>query len=536
MRIATPEALGRTDRQRTNFWHAPPPELADDLQLLSRDRNVTDVDVVVVGSGPNGLAAALTLAQAGRSVAVMEGADTAGGGCRTEELTLPGFRHDVCAAVHPLLLASPFFRQPRFESLRTAFRHPEIPFANPLEGGRAAVVQRSLDATVEGLGGDGPTYRRLVGPLVAEADGLAAGALAPLRSIPSHPVAMARFGVLGLLPARILAGRFHGDEARALLAGVAAHSMLPLSAPLSGAFGLFLAVTAHAVGWPVVEGGSATIARTMVEQLTAAGGSVTTGRWVTALGELPSSKAVVFDTSPAGLLAVAGDRLPDRYRRSLQRFRFGPGVCKVDWALSGPVPWAAEACRRTVTVHVGGTLAEVARSEAAVHAGRHPERPYCIVVQPGVADPGRAPEGSATLWAYCHVPAGSTVDMADAVEAQIERFAPGFRDLVIARSVRIAAEVARHNPNYVGGDIAGGLASVRQTIFRPSVGWNPYRTALKHVYLCSSSTPPGSGVHGMCGFYAARTVLHDHFGGPSPLRGWARDPDGSPAPAPADAK
>jgi phytoene dehydrogenase-like protein len=267
-----------------------------------------------------------------------------------------------------------------------------------------------------------------------------------------------------------------------------------------------------------VDGGSATIAKVMSEQLTAAGGAVSTGRWVTDLGDLPSSTTVVFDTSPEVLLAVAGDRLPDRYRRSLRRFRFGPGVCKVDWALSAPVPWAAEACRRTATVHTGGTFDEIADSEAAVHAGRHPERPYCIVVQPGVADPGRAPEGNATLWAYCHVPAGSTVDMADAMEAQIERFAPGFRDVVMARSVRTAAEVARHSPNCVGGDIGGGLASVRQSLFRPTVAWNPYRTALKHVYLCSASTSPGAGVHGMCGFYAARSVLHDHFGAPSPLR------------------
>jgi phytoene dehydrogenase-like protein len=480
---------------------------------------VTDVDVVVVGSGPNGLAAAITLARSGVSVAVTEGADTVGGGCRTEELTLPGFRHDVCSAVHPMLLASRFFRQPGFESLRNALRHPDIPFANPLAGGRAVVAQRSLEATVEGLGADGPTYRRLMGPMVAEANGVTAGALAPLRSVPAHPLAMARFGLAGLLPACTLAGRFQGDAAPALLAGVAAHSMLPLDAPLTGAFGLLLAVTAHTVGWPVVEGGSATIARMMVDQLTAAGGSVSTGRWITDLDDLPSSTAVVLDTSPVGLLAVAGDRLPDRYRRSLESFRFGPGVCKVDWALTGPVPWAADACRRTATVHVGGTMAEVAASEAAVQAGHHPERPYCIVVQPGVADPGRAPQGSATLWAYCHVPAGSTVDMAAAIENQIERFAPGFHDLVIARSVRTAAELARHNPNCVGGDIGGGLASVRQTVFRPTVRWNPYRTALKHVYLCSASTAPGAGVHGMCGFYAARTVLHDHFGGPSPLRG-----------------
>jgi phytoene dehydrogenase-like protein len=257
----------------------------------------------------------------------------------------------------------------------------------------------------------------------------------------------------------------------------------------------------------------------MADQLRESGGSVTTGQWVSSLDELPPSTAVVLDTSPTGLVALAGDRLSDRYRRSLRRFRYGPGVCKVDWALSGPVPWTAEACRRTATLHLGGTLTEVARSEAEVNAGRHPERPYCIVVQPGVADSGRAPAGHATLWAYCHVPPGSTVDMAAAIEAQIERFAPGFGDLVLARSVRTAAEVERHNPNYVGGDIGAGAATLRQTVFRPTVGWNPYRTPLRDVYLCSASTPPGGGVHGMCGVYAARTVLHDHFGGPAPLRG-----------------
>ena len=475
--------------------------------------------MVVVGSGPNGLAAALTLARAGRSVAVIEGADTVGGGCRTQELTLPGFHHDVCSAVHPMVLASPFFQQPGFEGLGAALRHPEVPFASPLDGGRAAVAHRSLAATVEGLGPDGPAYRRLLGPLVDRADDVFAGALGPLRSFPAHPVSMARFGLRGLPSVERLAARFGDDGARALLAGVAAHSTLPLNAPLTGAFGLLLALTAHTVGWPVVAGGSATIARSVADRLVEAGGTVTTGRWVADLDDLPTSTAVVLDTSPAGLVALAGDRLPDRYRAALRRFRYGPGVCKVDWALSGPVPWTAEACRRTATVHLGGTLAEVARSEAEVHAGRHPERPYAIVVQPGVADPDRAPAGQAVLWAYCHVPPGSTVDRAAAIEAQIERFAPGFVDLVLARSVRTAADVGRHNPNLVGGDIGGGLPSLRQTVFRPTIGWNPYRTPLDGVYLCSASTPPGGGVHGMCGVHAARTVLHDHFGGPAPLRG-----------------
>jgi phytoene dehydrogenase-like protein len=475
------------------------------------------VDVVVVGSGPNGLSAALTLAQAGLSVTVIEGAETAGGGCRTEALTLPGFRHDVCSAVHPMVMASPFFRQPVFDELRTRLRQPPVPFAQPLDGGGGVAAFHSLEETVAGLGPDGAAYRRVMGPLVRHAQQISDDVLGPLRSIPAHPVALARFGLPGLMPMSRLVRRFDGDRAKALMAGVGAHSM-SLTAPLTAAFGLLLTMTAHQVGWPVVEGGSAAITGAMQEELERLGGTVTTGRWVGSLSELPRSTAVVLDTSPEGLLELAGPAVPDRYRRALRRFRYGPGVCKVDWALSGPVPWAAEVCRRAGTVHLGGTFAEVAASEQEVGAGRHPERPYCIIVQAGVADGTRAPEGHQTLWGYCHVPAGSTVDMTAAIEAQIERFAPGFSDLVLARTTRTAAEEERRNPNYVGGDIAGGASTLVQTLFRPTIGWNPYRTPLKGVYLCSASTAPGGGVHGMCGLYAARTVLHDHFGGPAPLR------------------
>jgi phytoene dehydrogenase-like protein len=473
--------------------------------------------VVVVGSGPTGLAAAVTLAGAGLSVQVIEGADTVGGGCRTEALTEPGFRHDVCSAVHPFVLASPFFRAPAFASLRASLRHPEVPFAQPLEGGTAAAAFRSLDETAASLGADGPSYRRLMSPLVRQATDIADAVVGPLRSVPEHPIALARFGLPGLLPVDRLVRRFQTREAKALLSGVAAHSMSPLNAPLTTAFGLILAITAHAVGWPVVEGGSSGITGALIAELERLGGTVTSGQWVGSLSDLPPSTVVVLDTAPTGLVTMAGGRLPDRYRRALTRFRYGPGVCKVDWALSGPVPWQAEACRRAGTVHVGGTFDEVASSEAEVAAGRHPEHPFCLVVQAGVADPTRAPAGKQTLWAYCHVPSGSTVDMTAAIEAQIERFAPGFSDLVLARSTRTAAEEERLNPNYVGGDIAGGAATLRQTLFRPTVRWNPYRTPLPNVYLCSASTPPGGGVHGMCGVYAARSVLHDHFGGPRPF-------------------
>jgi phytoene dehydrogenase-like protein len=479
---------------------------------------VSEVDVVVVGSGPNGLAAAVTMAAAGLAVTVIEGADTAGGGCRTEELTLPGFRHDVCSTAHPMVLTSSFFRQPAFQGLRDALRQPEVPFAHPLDGGEAAAALPSVEATAESLGADGKAYRRLLGPLCDDAGPISDAVLAPLRSIPHRPLAMARFGLPGLLPVSRLVGRFETERAKALLAGVSAHSMARLTAPLTSAFGLFLTLTAHAAGWPVVEHGSSGITDAMLAELERLGGTVVTGQWVRSLHELPSARAVVVDASPKGLAAMAGDALPTRYGRALRRFRYGPGVCKVDWALSGPVPWSAEVCRRAGTLHLGGTFAEVASSEADVNAGRHPERPFCLVVQAGVVDRTRAPDGQQALWGYCHVPSGSTVDMHSAIEAQIERFAPGFSELVLARTVRTAAEEERHNPNYVGGDIAGGASTLFQTVFRPTVQWNPYRTPLDGVYLCSASTAPGAGVHGMCGVYAARTVLHDRFGGPAPLR------------------
>jgi phytoene dehydrogenase-like protein len=466
-------------------------------------------DAIVVGSGPNGLAAALTLARTGLIVDVIEGADTPGGGCRTEELTLPGFQHDVCSSVHPLAAASPFFLGTDLAARGVTLRFPKVAFAHPLDGGRAAAVAGSVDETAGGLGADGRAYRRLLAPLVRETPLTLPDILAPLRSVPGHPVAMARFGLDGLQPATLLARRFKTEEAQALLAGVAAHSMLPLSAPLTSAFALLLTMAAHTVGWPVVEGGSARITDAMIEELTSLGGRVETGRWVESLDALPPARAVLLDVTPRQLAAIAGDRLPGWHRRALERFRYGPGVCKVDWALSGPVPWAAAACREAGTVHLGGTLAEVARSEADANAGRLAERPYCIVTQPGVVDSSRAPAGCHTLWGYCHVPSGSEADASGLIEAQIERFAPGFRDLVLAKAVRTAAEMERHNPNYVGGDINSGAGTLRQTFFRPTSRWNPYRTALPGVYLCSASTPPGGGVHGMCGQGAARAALAD---------------------------
>lgn len=462
-----------------------------------------------MGSGPNGLAAALTMARAGMVVDVIEGSETPGGGCRTEELTLPGFHHDVCSAVHPLLRASPFFQRTDLAGRGLTLLTPRVAFAHPLDGGRAAGVAGSVAETAAELGADAAAYRRMFSSLVRQADGILPNFLAPLRSIPSSPIATALFGLKGLWPAEHVAAKFRTDEARAILAGATAHSMLSFTALLSGAYGLLFTTLAHALGWPVVEGGSGRVVDALIAELESLDGRVVTGQWVRTLHDLPPARATVLDVTPRQLIALAGDRLPPRYRRGLERFRYGPGVCKVDWALDGPVPWQSPICREAVTLHVGGTFAEVAQSEADVLASRHAERPFCLVTQPCVVDPSRAPAGKHTLWGYCHVPNGSSVDMRERIEAQIERFAPGFRDLILAQVTTTASGVEAHNPSYVGGDISAGAATLKQTIFRPTVQWNPYRTGIKGVYLCSGSTPPGGGVHGMCGEGAADTALHD---------------------------
>ncbi len=487
-----------------------------------------DADAVVVGSGPNGLAAAVTLAAAGLRVQVIEGAATIGGGCRTEQLTLPGFWHDVCSAAHPLAVASPFFQRFGLEARGVRFAAPDVVLAHPLDGGRAAAVTRSMLDTAARLGTDGTAYQQLLRPLAGDCAALAELLLAPIRRPPARLTAgVVAFSRHGLRSAAGLAHRFRTEEARALLAGVAAHGMLPLRQPPTGAVGLMLLTLAHGVGWPVAVGGSARITDALAAAVTGAGGSIETGWWVRSLAELPRAQAVLLDVAPRSLLAMAGDRLPAGYRNALRRFRYGAGVCKADFALSGPVPWTSEAARRAGTLHLGGTFGEIAAAEAEVAAGRHPGSPYVLITQPGVADPGRAPAGQQTLWAYCHVPAGSAVDMTARIEAQIERFAPGFRDLILARHVRTAAGEEAVNPNYVGGDIAAGRQTVWQTVFRPVPRWNPYRTPLRGVYLCSSSTPPLPGVHGRCGELAALTALRDIFGIRQP-------PDVGPAqPSPA---
>jgi phytoene dehydrogenase-like protein len=472
---------------------------------------VERAEAVVVGSGPNGLAAALTLARAGVGVEVFEGAPSVGGGTRTEALTLEGFSHDVCSAVHPFLVSSPFFRSLDLPALGINVCRPGVAFAHPLGGGRAAAVYGGVDETAAHLGGDAAAYEALLGPLVDWLGSIVGYVLGPMRSVPRDPLALARFAVAGVPSMRRATRHFTTDAARALLAGAGAHSMQPLSAPLTAAFGLLLTALGHGTGWPVVEGGSAAIGEGLASEVRRHGGTVHTGHWVASLDELPPARAVLLDVSPRQFLALAGTRVSPRAGQPWARFRPGPGVCKVDWALDGPVPWSAEACRRTVTVHVGGTFDEVARSEAAVRAGRHSEQPFVIVAQPRVVDPTRAPAGKETLWAYCHVPNGSGVDMADRMEAQIERFAPGFKDVVLAREVRTAAQAESENPNLLGGDISGGAQTLRQTAFRPVARWNPYKTPVAGVYLCSASTPPGAGVHGMCGVAAAETALRERF-------------------------
>ena len=473
---------------------------------------------VVVGAGPNGLVAAITLARAGWDVTVFEAAARPGGGTRTEELTLPGVLHDVCSAIHPLAVGSPAFREIADSDLPLRehgleWIQSDVPLAHPLDGGRAAVLHRSVDETADGLGRDAKAYRRLFGPFVEAGFDLTDGLLSPLTIPPKHPVTLARYGAVGVLPAHTVAKRgFDSDEAQAMFAGLAGHSILSLKAPVTAGYGLMLGVLAHLVGWPLARGGSQQIADALVAVLEKLGGRVECDRRIESLAELPSAGAVLLDLTPRQVLAIAGDALPDRYRRALTRFRYGPGVFKLDWALDGPIPWTNAECARAATVHIGGTLAEITASESDVQAERHPERPYVLLAQQSLFDDTRvdtavAPTGTHTAWAYCHVPNGSTFDMTARIERQVERFAPGFRDRIIGRHAMNTAAVEAHDANYIGGDINGGVADLRQFVRRPTLGLHPWKTPIEGVYLCSSSTPPGGGVHGMCGWHAAQEVL-----------------------------
>jgi phytoene dehydrogenase-like protein len=466
------------------------------------------LDAVVVGAGPNGLAAAITLARAGRRVRVVEAADEVGGGTRSAELTRPGFVHDVCSAVHPLGAASPFLSTLPLDRYGLEWLHPQVPLVHPLDGGGAGVAHRDLASTLAGFTApDDARYRRAVGSLVEHWAALAPTVLGPLVSVPRHPVALVRFGLPALVPAASFAKRwFEHDEARALLAGCAAHACLPLDHVMTTSFGLVLLASVHAVGWPVARGGSGSIATALAAHLRELGGEIETGHAVRDLHELPPSRAVLFDLAPSQVASIASDALPARYRSRLRRFHHGPGVFKADYALDGPVPWTNGAARRAGTLHLGGTLAEITAGEADVAKGRHPARPFVLVAQPSVIDDTRAPPGRHTLWAYCHVPSGSDVDMSEAIDAQIERFAPGFRDLVLARHTAGPRWFEDHDAAYVGGDIAGGAHTGLQLVFRPTIG-RPYRTPNERLFLCSASTPPGAGVHGMCGHHAAKAAL-----------------------------
>ena len=469
-------------------------------------------DAVVVGGGPNGLAAAIELARAGRSVSLYEAAETVGGGTRSAELTLPGFVHDVCAAALPLGIASPFFRSLDLARHGVDWIQPEVPVAHALAPGRTVLLERDLSGhgalLRPALGVDAPAWARLFGPLAGEWERLVPELLRPVVRPPRHPLLMARFGLPALLPATSLARlAFREPAARALFGGIAAHSMLPLGRPVSAAFGLVLGLLAHAVGWPVVRGGTGRLAAALEAEARALGVDVVTGRRVATLADLPPARAIVFDLTPRQVAAIAGDRLPAGFRRRLEGFRHGPGVHKLDWALDGPIPWRDPETLRAGTVHLGGSLREVAAAEDAVHRGRVAERPFVLLVQPTIADPSRAPEGRHVAWAYCHVPSGWPGDATAAIEAQVERFAPGFRDRILARAVHDAGAMETYDANYVGGDINGGVQDVRQLLFRPVVRWNPYTTPDPGLFLCSSSTPPGGGVHGMGGVHAARAAL-----------------------------
>jgi phytoene dehydrogenase-like protein len=471
-----------------------------------------EYDAVVVGAGPNGLAAAITLARAGCTVLACEANPTVGGGARSAELTLPGFVHDICSAVHPLAAGSPFFKTLSLERFGLTWIQPEIPLAHPLDDGTAACLHRDVDLTADSLGADSRAYRRLIKPLARDWEKLATEFLQPMLHLPRHPFALARFGIPSLFPANLLAKTFFKQEpARALFAGIAAHSFLPLEAPVSSAFAFVLGIAGHAVGWPIPRGGSQAIANALAGCLRELGGKIEINRRIDRFEDLPRSRALLLDMSAWQFARMAGTRLPTRYRRRLENFRHAPGIFKIDYALNSPIPWRAEACKHAGTIHLGGTINEIARTEGEVANGKIPERPFVLVAQQSLFDETRAPPGKHTLWAYCHAPFGCKIDMSQRIESQIERFAPGFRDCILARHSSSPADLERSNPNLAGGDINGGSANLLQLIARPIFSPTPYRTPLPGVYLCSSSTPPGGGVHGMCGYHAAVAALREIF-------------------------
>ena len=470
----------------------------------------TDFDAVVVGSGPNGLSAAIVLQQKGLSVLVLEAKDTIGGGLRSAELTLPGYLHDVCSAIHPMAAGSPFFNTLPLNKHGLEYVYPEISAAHPFDDGTAAVLKGSVEETAAGLGIDHKAYTKLLNPLVKSWPGIAADVLAPLH-FPKHPIDMAAFGLNALRSASSLAKKFKTKEARGLWAGMAAHSIQPLSNLATSAIGLVLLTVGHLKGWPVPKGGSKKIANALSSYFLSIGGKIEIGVNVRSMAELPSSCVVLFDLTPRQILQIAGERFSTIYKWQLQRYRYGMGVFKIDWALNDRIPFAASECHSAGTVHLGNTLEEISGTEELIWKGRHPEKPFVLLAQQSLFDSTRAPEGKHTAWAYCHVPNGSEADMTDAIEKQVERFAPGFRDLILAKHTMNTTEIEAYNPNYIGGDINGGVIDIGQLFTRPGLRYSPYRTSAKGLYICSSSSPPGGGVHGMCGYHAAKQVLKDVF-------------------------
>jgi len=471
--------------------------------------NKLEFEAIVVGAGPNGLAAAITIAREGHSVLLIEAKDTIGGGCRSAELTLPGFIHDPCATIHSLGVTSPFFRSLPLADFGLEWIYPSAALAHPLDNGRAVMLERSVEATSDQMGRDALAYRRMMSPFVENWRKLSYEILGPLR-IPRYPFIMARFGWYALRSARGLADRlFKEDRARAFFAGLAGHSIQSLEKLPTAAFGLVLGASGHAAGWPVARGGSQKIVDALAKYLLSLGGKIVTSQAIGDIDELPPAKVVLFDVSPRQLLGIAGKRLPEGYSRQLRKFRYGPGVFKLDYALEGPIPWRAAECARATTVHLGGTLEEIVEAEEQVWNGGHPKEPFVLLAQQTTIDPSRAPEGKHTAWAYCHVPNGSTFDMKERIEAQIERFAPGFCDRILASTVTTPLELEQYNANYIGGDINSGVQDLKQLFTRPVARLVPYSTPVKGIYICSSSTPPGGGVHGMSGYHAAKAAMRD---------------------------
>jgi phytoene dehydrogenase-like protein len=466
-------------------------------------------DAIVVGSGPNGLAAAITLAHAGQSVVLFEAKETIGGGSRSMEMTLPGFIHDVCSAIHPLALDSSFFHSLPLEQFGLEMIQPLAPLAHPLDNGRAVMLERSIEATAAGLGNDAKAYHKLMTPLVTNWDKIKASVREPLRpQIALHPFARANFGLKAIRSARGLAeSLFQQEQAPAIFAGMCAHSIMSLEKTPSAGAGLLLGILGHAVGWPIPRGGSHMIVDALAAYFLSLGGEIISGVEIKSIDALPPASVILCDITPRQLLRIAGDYLPNSYQRQLGRYRYGPGVFKIDYALDGPIPWKAEACLKAGTVHIGGTMPEIVASERAVTQGEHPEKPFVLVAQQSLFDPTRAPKGKHTAWVYCHVPNGSTFDMTERIESQIERFAPGFRDCILAKSTMTSLEFEHYNANYIGGDINGGIQDLWQFFTRPTIRLVPYTTPAKNIFICSSSTPPGGGVHGLCGYFAAQAAL-----------------------------